>query len=103
MASASDIAIVRRNVNESTDVTFDDAYLSGLIDTHGVAGASAIIWREKAARFAELVNTSEAGASHSYSDLHKAALTMSKTYDAEATEIVAPVAYGIRVRRIVRS
>lgn len=105
MASTSDIAIVRRNVNESTDALYKDDDIGDMIDADGIAGASAAIWREKAARFASLVSVSESGASHSYSDLHKNALAMAKAYDTieTAEETPAPAVNVVRVKRIVRS
>ena len=102
MASTSDIATVRRNVNESSDALYKDEDIEVLIDADGIAGASAAIWREKAAKYAGLVNVSESGASHSYSDLHKNALAMAKAYDVEEA-IDEPVVNRVRVKRIVRS
>lgn len=102
MASAGDIATVRRNVNESTTVIYSDGTIGTYIDANGVTGASAIIWREKAARYSELVNVSESGASHSYSDLYKAALAMASKY--ESIEFLPPVSIGhVHVKKIVRS
>lgn len=106
MASTSDIATVRRNVNESNTVTYTDVAIGELIDTHGVAGASASIWREKAGVYAGLVNVSESGASHNYSDLHRNALAMAKRWeDLDVTENAPPLAAAGRVvvRKIVRS
>jgi hypothetical protein len=76
MASASEIVEVRENVDEPTPETWDDVSIEELVDAHGVNGASAIIWRRKAAAFAKLVDVSEAGASHNFSELHKNALAM---------------------------
>lgn len=76
MASVSDIETVRLNTNESTTETYSDDAIGALVDASGVAGATASIWEQKAARFSELVNVSEAGASHAFSDLHKNAVTM---------------------------
>jgi hypothetical protein len=104
MASVSDIATVRRNVNESTSETYTDEDIGVLIDTYGVAGASASIWREKAAGYAGLVDVTESGASHKYSDLYKNALAMAKRW--EDLDVIAeiPVADGrVKVKKIVRS
>lgn len=76
MASAGDILDVRRNTYELTTDNYSDENLSDLIDAKGVAGASAEVWGEKAAKYADLVDVTEAGASHKFSDLHKNALTM---------------------------
>ena len=104
MAVAGDIATVRLNINEPDGTTFTDAYIGELIDGSDVAGASAQLWRQKAAIFADLVTTSEAGASHSFSDLQKHALEMAAEYDAIVIEetTVVPM-QRVRVRKIVRS
>lgn len=103
MASTSDIGIVRRNVNESTDETYTDDVISAMVDADGVAGASAAIWREKAGRYSDLVNVSEAGASHAYSDLHRNALNMAKSYGDVTPVEEAPISSRVRVKRIERS
>lgn len=104
MASTSDIADVRRNVNEPDDETYSDEAIGAMVDADGIAGASARIWRAKAARYAELVNVSEAGASHSYSDLHKNAINMAKAFDSvESEDEAPPIANRVRVQKIVRS
>lgn len=84
MATAADVQTVMENVNEPDTETYSDEYISALVDAGSVASASAVIWKRKAASYAELVNVSEAGASRSMSDLHKNALTMAKTFETEA-------------------
>lgn len=70
MATPADIARVRLNTNEPNNVDpYTDAYIGGLIDSSGVAGASAIIWEQKAASYSTKVDVTEAGASHKFSDL----------------------------------
>lgn len=107
MADASDIAEVRRNVNESTIETYTDEVIGSFVDAHGIAGSSAAIWREKAAKYADLVTVSESGASHHYSDLHKNALAMAKYWqsiaDGELLLPVTPDVQRVHVKRIVRS
>ncbi len=104
MADVSDIAEVRVNVNEPTTSMWSDEAIGAMVDSDGVAGASARIWRAKAARYASLVDVTESGASHKYSDLHKNALAMAKTYDSvDTVDVVIPVADRVRVKRIVRS
>lgn len=104
MASSDDIATVRYNTDEPLPDTFTDDLIDRLIDANGVVGASAIMWEQKAAKLADLVNTSEAGASHSFSDLHKNALNIAAMFRKQQAEAAAPVAVGrVRVRKIVRS
>lgn len=103
MASASDIAEVRRNTNQPENVEpYTDDYVGGLIDEIDVAGASAAIWREKAAKYAELVTTKEGSATENFSDLHKQALTMAAEWDA-LTVVVVDTTSRPRVKKIVRS
>lgn len=81
MASSLEIAEVRENTDEPTQEEWSDPRIGELIDENGVAQASAIIWRKKAAKYAELVDVSEAGASHSFSDLQDKALKMADLYE----------------------
>lgn len=102
MANASDIETVRRNVNEPTSATYSDTLLSSLVDSLGVAGASATVWREKAARYSELVDVSESGASHKYSDLHKNALTMAEKWSLLIEGPAGTAAGALKIRKIQR-
>ncbi len=81
MAIAGDIAAVRDNTNEPEDDRFNDDTIGMLVDVSGIAGATATIWRRKAAIYADLVTTSEAGASRHLSDLNKHALAMAANWD----------------------
>lgn len=101
MASTIDIATVRQNTDEPTDADYSDTVIGGLVDADGVDGASATIWTWKAAKFAKLVNTTEAGASHSNSDLSKNALAMAKKFETVEAVVEAP-SDATRVRAIVR-
>jgi hypothetical protein len=104
MADASDIAAVRLNTNEPDATTFSDEAISALVDELGVAGASASIWGVKAGSYSELVDVTEAGASHKFSDLHKNALAMQKFWDGQALLLVTPLHSGRpKVRKIERS
>jgi hypothetical protein len=96
MASASDITAVRDNTNEPNDDRFTDGIIGALVDAAGVAGATATIWRRKAAIYADLVTTAEAGASRNLSDLNKHALAMASNWDGvNTTEVNAE---GIKPR-----
>jgi hypothetical protein len=81
MATQPEIEEVRANTDEPNDTNWSDTDLEELIDSDGVNGASSIIWRRKAASYAKLVDTSEAGASHAFSDLHKNALQMMERFE----------------------
>lgn len=101
MASASDIATVRRNVDEPTTDTYTDEEIGSYIDADSVAGASAVIWREKAAAASDLVDVTEAGATHKMSELRKAYLANAAYYDGLA--VAVPGAGAPKVKKIVRS
>jgi len=88
MADVTEVAEVRKNTDEPDEDPYGDLYIDGLIDALGVAGASATLWRKKAASYAKMVNVQEAGSSHAFSDLLKNALQMVDVWqsssDAEA-------------------
>lgn len=106
MATTGDIAAVRDNTNEPEDDRFDDDTIGLLVDASGVAGATAVIWRRKAAVYADLVTTSEAGASRHLSDLNKHALSMATNWDSVKTAEDTAAAGGkarARTHRIERA
>lgn len=96
MATAGDILTVRRNTDEIGSITFDDTVVGQLIDANGVDVASAIIWRWKAASYHDQVSVSEAGASHSFSELHRNALDQAKLY-ASFTAVDGPRAAKVSI------
>ncbi len=99
MASAAEISVVRVQINEPDNVTpYTDAEIRALIDAGDTDSATATVWRRKAATYAELVDTTEAGASHKFSDLHKNALMMAAQYDTAEVESARA-----KVHKIVRS
>lgn len=103
MASAEEIREVRQNTDEPTQDPYTEDYISALIDQNGINRASEIIWLKKAAGYAHLVDVSEAGASHAFSNLHKNALSMAAQFKARADSAVAPVPAGATtIGRIVR-
>lgn len=102
MADASDIAVVRANTASPDNVDpFTDEFVSDLIDALGVAGASAAIWRQKAASYVTMTDVTEAGASHKFTDLHKNALAMAAAYDKQVVGEVETEDV-VRVNEIVR-
>jgi hypothetical protein len=105
MATPEQIAEVRENVDEREDTNWADQAISALVDAAGsVLSASAIIWRRKAAMYADLVDVSEAGASHAFSDLHKNALTMADKFDAaNQIELSATTVQRVKVKVIDRA
>lgn len=99
MASASDIAQVRRNTDEPTTDTYSDQVVSDYIDEVGVAGASARIWEEKGAQWASLVTVKEADASHNFSDLSNNADDKAKYWHSQETAPASgPIVHTIERR-----
>lgn len=91
MASADELGALRRATDTTTaDPVYTDGLVSPLIDSLGVNGAAAVIWREKAAKYASMVSTTEAGSSRSMSDLFNHATEMAAMYERLADEDVVP-------------
>ncbi len=92
MASDDELAALRRAADvPDTDTVYTDVLLIPLIDSLGVNGAAAVIWREKAGRYASMVNVTEAGSSRSMSDLYAHAKEMAELYERLATVEEIPV------------
>lgn len=83
MATDADIAELRRKTDiTDTDEPYTDPFLSGLIDREGtVDGASYVLWRDKAAKLAELVNVTEGASSRQMGQAFDHALEMVKLYE----------------------
>lgn len=101
MATPGEIAEVRDKTNELTQDPYTDEEISAKVDLLGVELAIADVWRAKAARYADLVNTSEAGASRALSDLSKNALAQAEHWEdvGGADEPAAPPARVHVIRR----
>lgn len=100
MANPADIPLVRENTAEPTQDPYTDAAILALLDREGsVRAASYAIWRNKAARYSQLVDTSESGSSRRNSQLHSNALAMMKMYEPvsveEASAVSAPMTIAI--------
>jgi hypothetical protein len=92
MASADELGSLRRATDTlTTDPVYTDGLVSSLIDSLGVNGTAAVIWREKAAKYASMVNTTEAGSSRSMSDLYTHAVEMASMYTRLAASEETPV------------
>lgn len=102
MASASDILEVRRNTNEPDVAVYPDILIGEYIDSLGVAGASARIWRLKAAKYADLVDVTEAGATERFDQLHKKALAQADYWDLMDEASRAALAARSKVKSIGR-
>lgn len=102
MAASSDIETVRRQTGVSdTGEPYTDAFIATLIDASGVTGATVTIWKELRAKYATLVDVTEAGASHKFSDLFKHATEQLGYYEEVLLLEVGPDT--VRVKKVVRS
>jgi hypothetical protein len=82
MATATEIATVRVNVNEPTEDHYSDEQIDSIIEEYGgnLDAASAAIWRMKAGRYADLADVQEGSSRRSLGDLHEQALNMARTF-----------------------
>lgn len=79
MAEAVTVAELRRLIHELEDVEpWSDVTLSARIDAHdgSLNSLAAIIWREKAASYAGMIDIKEGNSDRKLSQLHKQALAM---------------------------
>jgi len=103
VATPEQVAEVRENTAEPEAKRFEDSYIEELIDSQGLNGASATIWRKKAASFAQLVDVEEAGSAHKFSQLHKNALAQVEVFEALPDEgVVADTGGRVKIWSIQR-
>lgn len=103
MATADEIAALRLLIAESINAEpYTDARLSVRIDAAGdLNTVAAEVWQEKAAKYADLVDTSEGGSSRKMGDLHEQALNMVAHFRSIVPSGLVPVG-GTRIRRLTR-
>lgn len=103
MATAEQIASLRGMINEPTETPYTDISLGIRIDAEpSLEAVAANIWREKAARYSELVDVQEGNSRRNLGDLYEQALAMADQY-AAAGAVIAPVRRGSKTRRIERA
>lgn len=84
MATVDQVARLRLLTDLPDDVTpYTDEYLSGLIDAYGMDAAASLLWKEKAAKYAGMVDMTESGSSRKLSQLREAALEMANGFEPE--------------------
>lgn len=95
-APLSQISLLRHYVDEQDSTLYGDEFLSDVITRTGsLLRAASEIWTLKAARWARLVTTAEAGATKNLTDLRSNALAMAGDFKARAdAEDAANVATG---------
>lgn len=105
MASAEDISLLRRYVNELENVDpWTDEYLGTVIDASpDLHTAASTIWTEKAAAYADLVDVQEGSSRRSLGDLHEQALSMRKIFAGDDGTGAGPESFrAARTRPIER-
>lgn len=87
MATPEDVEQVRRNTNvNEDDATHTFEIIGQYVDALGVSGATAKVWIEKAAGYADLVDVSEAGASEKLGQLKAQAMDMATYWGKVASD-----------------
>jgi ABC-type Na+ transport system ATPase subunit NatA len=83
MAAIDDL---RRASNEPADDSdYSDAMLEAILqNAKSVPAAAAVVWREKAAKYAQLVDLQEGETRRNLSDLSGNALDMAKMFQSQA-------------------
>ena len=105
MATADEIAAFRLLIDEEDDkLPYDDESLGARLDVAtSVEALASQIWREKAARYAGMVNVSESGSSRNLGDLQAQALKMADMFTSvDSTAPGAPAVRGAVMRRLTR-
>lgn len=102
MATIDDL---RRATNEPEDDTdYDDALLEEILQAAGsLTAAAGHVWREKAARFAQLVDMKEGETARDLSDLSANALRMAKMYQDMVDVESPPTGRDTTIGRITRA
>ncbi len=111
--SDADVRELRERTGELTPEYFADQRLAEIIAITMEPGttnvnldrAAMLVWERKAARYADLVTTSESGSTRQLSDLHKNALAMARSYREKVSSgepVVVPPERRPRTRRITR-
>jgi hypothetical protein len=103
VADAEEVAELRRLIDEPDDTAYTDTVLSDRLDaaSEGILGLARDIWREKAARFAGLIDIQEGMSSRKMSQLYGQALKMADSFSSQVLELV-PVPRFSRTRKIER-
>lgn len=103
-----DFAQVRRlraMVAEGTQDSYTDALLHAILilNDYSIESAAAQVWREKAAEYSDLVDTSEGGSTRKLSQLYDRAAKQAEYYEGiSGTGSSAPVVTSTVVRKIER-
>ena len=96
------LATLRRYIAESSQEPYADEVLNDMFDANGgdVEVTAAEVWRDKAARAAMLVDTSEGNSTRKMSQVYAQAVKQAEFYGGTAAPI--PVKRGATTRPIER-
>lgn len=99
MATAGEIARLRRLVNDPDHLEFSDEDLNEVLERQEMnySLAASELWGVKAGNYSSLVTVTESGSTRNLSDLHKQALLMQKFYQDSSGAVTRT-----RIGRIVR-
>jgi hypothetical protein len=101
MATEAEIASIRRATGlEAEDEVYTDELIDGLHDDLGFDPTVELIWREKAAAYAGLVDTTESGSSRRLSQLADNALKMAGSWTTPEVEEAASGSYTVEIERV---
>jgi len=105
MADPTAVAELRRLINQPDNAEpWTDEYLSSRLDAWpgSTSALAAVIWREKASSYAELVDVQEGNSNRKLSQLYTQALKMADGLDGGSDGGVSPTGRYSRTRKIER-
>lgn len=100
MASLDEVARLRRLTDVAEDdETYTSDLLGQLIDDLGMETAAGTVWREKAAKYAGLVDVTESGSSRRLSQLYDQALRVGQTFTPDPEDDTRGRSFTVEVER----
>lgn len=101
MATAEQILSFRRAAAiELDDAVYTDAVIDGMIEDLGFNPAVGQVWREKAASFAGLVDTTESGSSRRLSQLYSQALAVGSAWTTDPSADDSGGSFTVEIERM---
>lgn len=102
--TAAQLATLRRFTAESSQAPYDDATLNAMYDANlaDINVTAAEVWREKAARAAALVDTSEGASSRKMSQVYTQSIKQAEFYGGTGVPGAPVIVRGAKTRAIER-
>lgn len=101
MATEAEVARLRRITDlAENDPVYTESLLGLMIDDLGFETAASQIWKEKAAVYAGLVDTTESGSSRRLSQLHDHALKMGEALTPVDPTPAGGSSYTVEIERV---